>query len=87
LLRFQWVTEIIYNTRCISDPKVRLKRYSFEIIPKATSARANLLKDAPACTERRTDRSCYRRPLAVPDHIFDRRRTTSSHDEFLRSMR
>lgn len=38
-------------------PKVRLKRRLFEMIPKATSARASLLADSPARTERSTDRS------------------------------
>ena len=56
LLRIQWVTEILYSIRYISDPKVRLKRYSFEIVPNTTSARASLLGDSPACGERPTDR-------------------------------
>jgi hypothetical protein len=56
LLRFQRVTAILYSIRCISNPKVPLKRCRFEIIPKATSARANLSEDSPACTERPTDR-------------------------------
>ena len=56
LLRYQWVAAILYSIRCISSPKVPLKRCHFEIIPKVTSARANLSGDSPACTERPTDR-------------------------------
>jgi hypothetical protein len=56
LLQCQWVAAILYSIRCISNPKVPLKRGRFEIIPKAISARADLSVDSQACTERPTDR-------------------------------
>lgn len=50
LLRYQWVTKIRYSIRCISGPRVRLKR-CIEIIHAVISALARLLVDSLACTE------------------------------------
>jgi hypothetical protein len=41
LLQFQWVAAILCSIRCISDPKVPLESWRFEIISEITSTRAN----------------------------------------------
>jgi hypothetical protein len=57
-LRFQRVTAILYSIRCISSPKVPLKRCRFEIMPKPSSACANPLEGSLALTKRQRPTDC-----------------------------